>query len=162
MLADFQGGGHGAKAAFAFGRHAGHVEGVGGHAVADDFGEDFCSAGFGELELFEDEDAGAFADDEAVAIFIPGAAGVGWIVVAGGEGFHGGESTDAHGRDGGFGAAGDHGVGVAALDDAEGVADGVSAGGAGGGGGFVGASSVVLDGDVAGCEVDDGAGDEEG
>ena len=64
--------------------------------------------------------------------------------------------------DGGFGAAGDHGVGVAALDDAEGVADGVGGGGAGGGGGLVGAARAVVDGDVAGGEVDDGAGDEEG
>ena len=84
------------------------------------------------------------------------------VVVAGGEGLHGGESTDAHGGDGGFGATGDHGVGIAALDDAEGVADGVRGGGAGGRGGLVGAACVVLDGDVAGGEVDDGAGDEEG
>ena len=87
---------HGAVAAFAFGGHAGHVEGVGGHAVADDLGEDLRAAGFGELELFEDEDAGAFADDEAVAVLVEGAAGVGGVVVAGGEGLHGGEPADAH------------------------------------------------------------------
>ena len=87
---------HGAEAAFAFGGHAGHVEGVGGHAVADDLGEDLCAAGLGELELFEDEDAGAFADDEAVAVLVEGAAGVGGVVVAGGEGLHGGEAADAH------------------------------------------------------------------
>ncbi len=75
---------------------------------------------------------------------------------------HGGEAADAQRGDGGFGAAGDHGVGVAALDDAEGVADGVGGGGAGGGGGLVGAAGAVFDGDVAGGEVDDGAGDEEG
>ncbi len=59
---------HGAGAPFAFGGHAGHVEGVGGEAVADDFGEDLCAAGFGELELLEDEDACAFSDDEAVTV----------------------------------------------------------------------------------------------
>ncbi len=137
------------------------MEGVGGQAVADDLGEDLCAACFGELELFEDEDAGAFADDEAVAVLVEGAAGVGGVVVASGESSHGGESGDAEGSDGGLGAAGDHGVGVAALDEAEGVADGVGAGGAGGGGGLVGAARAVLDGDVAGGEVDDGAGDEE-
>ncbi len=66
------------------------------------------------------------------------------------------------GGDGGFGASGDHGVGVAALNDAEGVADGVRGGGAGGGGGLVGAARSVLDGDVAGGEVHDRRWDEEG
>ncbi len=84
---------HGAEAAFAFGSHAGHVEGVGRHAVADDFGEDLCTASLGELKLFEDEDACAFADDEAVAILVEGAAGVLGIFVAGGEGLHGGEAS---------------------------------------------------------------------
>ena len=153
--------GHGAEAAFALGSHAGHVEGVGGHAVADDLGENLCAAGLGELQLFHDEDAGAFADDEAVAVLVEGAAGVFGIVVAGGEGLHGGESADAHGGDGGLGASGDHGVGIAALDDAEGIADGVRAGGAGGRRGLVRALGVVADADVAGGEVDDGAGDEE-
>ena len=52
-------------------------------------------------------------------------------------------------------------VGVAALDDAEGVADGVRGGGAGGGGRLVRALGAVADGDVSGGEVDDGGGDEE-
>ena len=59
------------------------------------------------------------------------------IVVARGKRAHGGESADAHRSDGGFGAAGNHHIGVAVLDDAEGIADGVRAGGAGGGGGVV-------------------------
>ncbi|MCU1249468.1 MAG: uncharacterized protein JWQ49_2497 [Edaphobacter sp.] len=159
---DFESVLHGAVAAFALGGHAGHVEGVGGEAVADDFGEDLCSAGFGELELFEDENACAFADDEAVAILVPGAAGVGGVVVARGEGAHGGEACYSERSDGGLGATGDHGVGVAALDEAEGVSDGVGGGGAGGCGGLVGAARAVFDGDVAGGEVDDGTGDEEG
>ena len=63
---------HSAEAAFAFGGHAGHVEGVGGHAVADDLGEDLGAASLGELELFHDEDAGAFAEDESVTVLVPG------------------------------------------------------------------------------------------
>src|SRR5580704_18610140 len=51
---------HGAVAAFAFGSHAGHVEGVGGEAIADHFGEDLCATSLCELELLEDEDACAF------------------------------------------------------------------------------------------------------
>ena len=159
---DLEGVLHGAVAAFAFGSHAGHVEGIGRQAVADDFGEDLCAAGFGELQIFEDEDSGAFADDEAVTILVEGARGVGGVVIAGGERTHGGEACNAKRSDGGFGAAGDHGVGVAALDDAEGVADGVGAGGAGGCRGLVGAARAVLDGNVSGGEVDDRAGDEEG
>ena len=148
---DAEGGVHGATAAIAFGSHAGHVVGVAAHA-----------AGLGELELLENEDAGAFAADEAVAILVKGAAGVGGVVVAGGEGLHGSEAADRERRDGSLGATGDHGVGVAALDDAEGVADGVRGTGAGGGGGLVGTLGAVLDGDVAGGEVNDGRGDEEG
>ncbi len=71
------------------------MEGVGGETVADNFGEDLCPAGFGELELFEDEDACAFADDEAVAILVEGAGGVGGVVIAGGERAHGGEACNS-------------------------------------------------------------------
>ena len=137
------------------------MEGVGAHAVADDLGEDVGAAGLGELELFEDEDAGAFADDKAVAVLVEGAGGVRGVVVAGGEGLHGSEAADAHRRDGSLRAAGDHGVGVAALDDAEGVADGVRGGGAGGCGRLVRPLGAVADGDVAGGQVDDRGGDKE-
>src|ERR1700722_19978142 len=85
----FEGVLHGAEAAFAFGGHAGHVEGVGGEAVAYDLGEDVCATGFGELKLLEDEDACAFAYDEAVAILVEGTAGVLGVFVAGGESAHG-------------------------------------------------------------------------
>lgn len=56
--------------------------------------------------------------------------------------------------DAGFGAAGEHDVGVAELDEAGGVADGVGAGCAGGGDGVVGAAEAVAEGDVAGGHVD--------
>jgi hypothetical protein len=138
------------------------MEGVGVGGVAYEFGEDGCAAPDGVFALFDDEDAGAFADDEAVAIGVPGAGGGCGVVVAGGEGAHGGESGDGEGSDGGFAATADHDVGVAALYDAEGFADGVGSGGAGGGGGDVGAGCAVLDGDLAGCEIGDGRGDEEG
>ena len=75
------------------------------------------------LQLFQDEDAGAFADDEAVAVLVPGAAGALGLVIAGGERAHGGKTADAHGSDGGLGAAGDHDVGVAAGNDLEGVTE---------------------------------------
>ncbi len=108
------------------------------------------------------ENAGAFADDEAVALGVEGAAGALRLVIARGERAHGGESADAHGSDGGFGAAADHDVGIAAVDDAEGVADGVGGSGAGGGGGGIRAAGAIADGNEAGGEIDDGRGNEEG
>ena len=131
---------------------------VGAHAVADDLGENFCAAGLGVLQLFEDQDAGAFPNHETVAILVEGPAGVFGVVVAGGEGAHGGESTDAHGSDGRFGTTGDHHIGIVALDDAIRVADGVGTGGAGGGGGFVGAFGAVADAHLARGKINDGRG----
>src|ERR1039458_2533714 len=112
------------------------------------------------LKLFEDKDASAFAPDEAVAIPGPGTTGASRVVIARGEGAHGGESAYAHGSDGGLGASGNHYVGIAVLDDAEGIADGVGAGGAGGGRRFIGAFGAEAHGDVPRSEVDDGGGNE--
>ena len=139
----------------------GHVIGVGGHAVADDFGEDGRAAAAGMFEFFENHDAGAFAHDEAVAVLVPGTAGAIGVVIAGGKRAHGGESADAHGSDGGFGASGNHHIGIAALDDAEGIADGMGAGGAGRGRRFIRALGAEAHGNVSGGEVDDGGGNEE-
>jgi hypothetical protein len=50
---------------------------------------------------------------------------------------------------------------IAALDGAEGVADGVRRAGAGRCGGFVRPLGAVLDGNMAGSQVDDRRGDEE-
>ena len=157
-----QGVAHDAESAFMFGSGLGHVIGVGGHAITNQLGEDGSVAAASVFEFFENEDACAFAHDEAVTIFVPGAAGAGGIVVAGGKGAHGGESANSHGSNGGFGAAGDHDIGIAALDDTEGIADGVGAGGAGGSGGFVRALGAEAHGNVSGGEIDDGGGNEEG
>src|SRR6185312_5998564 len=102
---------------------------------ADDFTENVRAALLRGFELFENENARAFTNDEAVAILIERAGGVQGIVIALRERAHGGESADAHRGDAGFGAAADHDIGIATLDDAEGIADGVGACGAGGGGG---------------------------
>src|SRR6202012_5949869 len=105
--------------------HACHVKGVGGEAVTDDLSEDLCAACLGELEVFEDEDACAFADDKSVPVLVEGKRGVGGIVIARRERTHGSETSNTERGNGGFGAAGDHGVGIAALDETEGVADSV-------------------------------------
>jgi tryptophan synthase beta subunit len=58
------------------------VIGVGAHAVADNLGQNLCSARLGKLQILKDEDAGALADDEAVAVLVKGAAGAGGLGVA--------------------------------------------------------------------------------
>ena len=55
------------------------------------------------FEFLEDEDAGAFAHDEAVAIRVKGSRGALGFVVAGAHGPHGAKAADAQGDDGGLG-----------------------------------------------------------
>ena len=86
---------------------------------------------------------------------IPRAAGFFRVVITRGECAHGGKSADAHGRDGRFGAAGDHHVSIVVLDDAEGISDGMGAGGAGGGRRLVRSLGAEAHGDLAGGKVDD-------
>ena len=82
------------------------------------------------FQLFEDEDPRAFAHHESVAITVPWTAGFFGFVIARGERTHGGESADADRSDGGFSSAGNHHIGIATLNDAKRIADGVCAGGA--------------------------------
>ena len=113
------------------------------------------------FQLFEDQNARAFADHETVAVLIPGTAGFFGLVVARGKRAHGGESADAHGSDRSFGAAGDHHIGIVVLDDAERVSNGMGAGGAGRRRRFVRSLGAVTHGDMPGRKIDDGRGNEE-
>ena len=70
--------------------------GIGAHAVADNFSEDVGVAAAGMFVLFEDDDAGAFADDETIALLVPGAAGLMRLVVAGGKSAHRRKPADTH------------------------------------------------------------------
>ncbi len=49
------------------------MDAVAAGVVADDFGEDFCAAAKGVFAVFDNDDAGAFAADEAVAFGVEGA-----------------------------------------------------------------------------------------
>ena len=82
----------------------------------------------GVLELLEDEHAGALAHDEAVAIDVerPRLA-FSRLLVARRQRAHRVEAADAERRDRRLGAAGDHRVGVAALDEPHRLADRVRA-----------------------------------
>src|ERR1700730_19303837 len=153
---------HDAETGFVLGGGLRHVIGVRGHTVANHFRQDGSAAAAGMLEFFENQDAGAFAHHEAIAVLVPRTAGASGIVIGSRKRAHGGESSDAHGSDGGFGASRNHYVGVVVLDDAEGIADGVGAGGAGRGRRFIWALGAEAHGNVSGGEVDDGGGNEEG
>src|SRR2546422_486289 len=107
----------------------------------------------GVFERFENQDAGALADDEAVAIRVERAAGARRLVIARGQCFHGGKAADAHGCDGRLSAAGNHHVGVAALNDFEGVADGVRGSRAGRRRCRVWPACPIADGDVSGSQI---------
>jgi len=78
---------HCAGCAFAALVGLGDVVGIGGRTVAGEFGEDSRAAGAGVLLAFEDEDGGAFGEDEAVAAGVEGAGGAGRVVVGGRERF---------------------------------------------------------------------------
>ncbi len=153
---------HHAVGAVAVSRRLSDVVGVAGHAVANDFREDRSIAFLRVLEGFEDENPCAFAHDEAVATGIERPAGVSGIVIARGKRLHGSKAADAHGSDGGFGAAADHHLRGAALDDFEGVADGVRGSGASRGGGGIRSLGAIANGDVSGSEIDDGGRNEKG
>src|SRR5262245_16773949 len=113
------------------------------------------------LHLFHDEDAGAFADHESVTIFVPGAAGLFRLVIARGQCAHGSESAYAHGTDGGFRATSDHDLGIAVLDDAEGIPDGMGACRAGRGCRLIRALGPYPHGYLPGGEIHNGCRNEE-
>ena len=145
---------HPPHAVAVFGRRRQMVR-VGAHPVPDQLGQDRRAAALGHRALFQHEDARTFADDEAVAAGVPGTAGAFGRVVARGQRAHGGKAGDAQRRDAGLGAAADHRVGVAALHQAEPVADGVSAGGARRRHGRVGALGAKAHRDLSGRQVHD-------
>ena len=138
------------------------MAGVATHAVAVHFAVDAGAAGLGVLQFFEHQQPGAFAEDEAVAVAVEGATGVGRIVVPLGKRPHGGEGAQADVRQRGLAAAGDDHVGLVAADQLEGVADGVGGAGAGGDDHLVRPAQPVLDRQLRAGGVADQLGDGEG
>ena len=147
---------HDAEGAIPVGWRSSDVKGIGTHSIAHDFRQDTSATLAGMFQFFKHQDAGAFADHEAVAVEIPGTRGALRFVVACRKRAHSREPADAHGSDAGFGAAANHDIRVAALDQPERIADRMCAGGAGCRGGGVRAFRAVADGDVAGGQVYDG------
>ena len=125
---------HGAHGAVALRIGRGHVVGVGRHAVADDLRVDARAAPARVLERSPARRCPPPSPrHEAVAVGVERPRGPLRLVVARGQRLHLRRSRRCvSGVDDGLGAAGDHHVGVAALDDLERVADRVVAGRAGG------------------------------
>ncbi len=123
---------HGDDCAAAIGVLVGDAEGVGSRSVAGDLGENLGTALLRMIEGFKDDHACAFAEDEAGALGVEGAAGARRVFVERGEGGEAVETGDAEGVNHGVRAAADHDVGVASAEDFGGLADRLRAGGAGG------------------------------
>src|SRR5690606_2596422 len=137
------------------------VVGVGTHAVAGELAVDARSALAGMFIFFEHEYAGTLAQHEAVAVDVPRARCRGGVIVARGKRTHGSKAPHTQRRDGGFGPAGQHDVGVAILDEPCGVADGVKARGTRRDHGIGGALEAQQDRQLARNEVDERCGHEE-
>src|SRR5438874_13636696 len=128
--------------------------GIGRRAIADDFGERFGAAADRMLQLFNDEDAGTFAHDEAVAVAVEGAGRARWrFVEARRKGPGSGEAAEAHEIDAGFRAAANRNVGFAGSNEACGIADRLHARGASGDGRPDGTLEAVADGNMTGREI---------
>ena len=113
------------------------------------------------FQLFQHQYARAFAHHKTVAPFVPRTGGCGGVVVAGGQGFHGGKSAHAEHADCAFRAAGHHHVHIAVFDEPCGIADGVRTGSTGGNDAVIVPAVAFQDGDVSRNQVDERAGDEE-
>ena len=138
------------------------VVSVSRHAHAGHFAVDFRAACLGVFQFLQDEDAGTFAHHETVAAGAEGARCTCRVVVASGEGVHGGEAAHAAGPDGSFGTTGNDGVSLAQTNEVEGIGQGVGRGSASRGGGVVRSVEAVLYGDLSGGDVGNHLGDEEG
>ncbi len=124
--------GHSDDSPLALGMLVGDAVGIGGGAVADDFGEDIGVSSGCMLEGFEDDHSRALAEDESIAFCVEGSRGVLRGIVLCGEGGEAIEAGDAEGVDHGMGSAGDHDIGATFAEDLHGFSDGLGGGCAGG------------------------------
>src|SRR5438105_3627909 len=132
------------------------VVSVSAHAIAYDFCDWLGPTRAGMFQLFKDENSGAFAHHKSVAVTVPWAAGFFGLVIARGKRTHRGETTNTERGDCRFSAAGNHHIGIAVLNNAKRIADGMRTRSTCGGSGFVGPFRAKTHGDVSGREVHDG------
>ena len=153
---------HHPEATFMFRRRLRHVISIAAHSISRDLSQDASVALAGVLQLFQDQNARAFANHKTVAVAIPRTAGLFRCVVARRKGAHGGKAADAHGRDRSFRAAGNHHIRVVVLDNAERISNGMSAGGTGRRGRFVRSLGAETHGDLPSRKIDNGRRNKEG
>src|SRR5690242_7058810 len=106
---------HDAISAVAVVRRSRNVVRVGAHAITDDFRDNRRAPILRMLQLFQDQNSGAFADYEPVALPIPGTRCLIRLVIARRQSTHGGEPADSHWSHASFAAAADHHIGVTVL-----------------------------------------------
>ncbi len=97
--------------------------GVGGGAVARQFGQDRRPPAERRLPLLQDQDRGALPHHEPVAAGVEGTRRARGIVVAGREGLHGGKTGDSDAGDGGLAPSAHHGVHPPGPDEIESLPD---------------------------------------
>ena len=114
---------HRAHGAFSIRGRRSHVMRIGGEAVTGQLAINFRAAGLRVLELFDDENAGAFAHDETVPVAIERARRALRLVVARAQRLHRGKTGKADRDDRRFGAAREEDVGVAEFNHAPRFAD---------------------------------------
>ena len=107
----------------------------------------------GVFQLLQDQHAGAFAEDEAVAVEVERPGRLLRLLVVRGKGGQQVEAGHAEGVDHAVGAAGQHQVGVAVANHLGRLADRLAAGGAGRQAVVIGAEQTEIGGEVAGRGV---------
>ena len=96
-----------------------------------DLGIDAHPTGLGVRQLFQHDNARAFAHHKAIPVGIIGAAGAGRLLgPGGGKSLAGVEASDTNFANRGLGTAGDHHIGRAISNQLRGIANGMGPGGA--------------------------------
>ena len=131
------------------------VVGVGRETSSGHLGVNLGTARKSMVQLLKYQRTGTFAEHETVAVQIEGTAGSPRVVVAGRQGPHVAETSDADFRHSTLAAADNHHVGLAEAYQVESIADGSCRRSAGSHGAVVGAAQAVTDGYLAGADVGD-------
>ena len=116
---------HGPHCAFSAGGRLCDMMRIGGEPDAADLGIDLRISFKRVSELFKNQNSRSFSHNEPVPILIKWAARLLGSVIARRERFHRIESADAHRTNGRFGSSRQHHVGIAALKQNKGIANGM-------------------------------------
>src|SRR5258705_4360583 len=112
-------------------RHS-QMKSISGDAVARYFGIDTRTSSLCRLEVLQDHNSGALANNKTVPVSFERPRRVLRVIIIRGQGPHRRKTSHTHRRDRRLGASTDHQVGISALNYFEAVANCVSTGGAGG------------------------------